>query len=334
MKEEQSKIDEENREEKEEKERKKRERSEKEAEIKKEKRKMRREEEEKELKQREEHAKGRKILEPIKSRIDTPKSTEYQVEPTGSLEEEEDTASVISSTYSPKNTKSLRSTSVRVGRKIGSVRSRRPSISESEYGDCITKNEIENENENELENLSECSDDSFVSANEEDPGTLNSRPGPLDCNIDDLFTGPRIVDSRNRSDNGMDEKGNENEIENETEKAEEINNLIKHTEANQTQLMSEIRLLGKNNDVTKNILLRLLQRDLIQLEEELHKLKIGYVEQLIVIDNKKMKYKKKMKSKDVLQYGDDMYVYDNELKNEVEERDLTGATASTSLLPY
>ena len=76
------------------------------------------------------------------------------------------------------------------------------------------------------------------------------------------------------------------------------------------------------------------QRDLIQLEEELHKLKIGYVEQLIVIDNKKMKYKKKMKSNDVLLYGDDMYVYDDELKNEVEERDLTGATASTSLLLY
>ena len=47
-----------------------------------------------------------------------------------------------------------------------------------------------------------------------------------------------------------------------------------------------------------------------------------------------MKYKKKMKSNDALQYGDDMYVYDDELKNEVEERDLTGATASTSLLPY
>ena len=101
--------------------------------------------------------------------------------------------------------------------------------------------------------------------------------------------------------------------------------MIKQTEALQGSLMSDIRLLGNNHDETKNIILRLLEQDLIECENDLHNLKISYVEQLIVVDNEKSKMKNKIRINGVLGYGDE------EVEDEVEKRDLTGATASTSL---
>ena len=133
-------------------------------------------------------------------------------------------------------------------------------------------------------------------------------------------------ESNNENDNGDEnENDNENENENEKEKAENLSNMIKQTEALQGSLMSDIRLLGNNHDETKNVLLRLLEQDLIECENDLHNLKINYVEQLIVVDNEKSKLKNKMRINGVRGYGDE------EVEDEVEKRDLTGATASTSL---
>ena len=290
-------------------------------------------------------------------RMKNSRAAEYQRESLGRLEEEEDVSSLLSSTTSSRNTKSFRSTSVPTNRKIG-MRSRRPSISESEYGDCQdeiennneerngNENINENENENNLDVLSECSDDSFLSANEDFPETENylSELGPSESRINSLSmrSGTGITDSalttrniggdrikiKNKNKNeieGDNESKNENEDENEIEKAENLSNLIKQTEAVQGRLMSDIRLIGNNNDETKNILLRLLENDLIECENDLYNLKINYVEQLIVVDNEKSKLRNKMRSIGALGYENE------EVEDEGEKRDLTGATASTSL---
>ena len=94
----------------------------------------------------------------------------------------------------------------------------------------------------------------------------------------------------------LDDSSIEKEIEEAVNKAEELNYLIKQGESSKSQLMSNIRILGKNSDV---ILRKILTDDLLKYEKEIHKLKIQYVESLIVAGKLKNKMKdlEKVKNK-------------------------------------
>jgi hypothetical protein len=121
-----------------------------------------------------------------------------------------------------------------------------------DYTDCTTLNiEVEKE----VENLSDCSDDSFLSA------------------VEDYFPIEKSF-SGSKSDDAIDQ-------------VEELNNLIKQTESFRSQLMSDIRLVEGNKN--KELFLSVLQDDLRVCEKELHQLKIRYVESLLIADSVEMR---------------------------------------------
>jgi hypothetical protein len=135
-----------------------------------------------------------------------------------------------------------------------------------DYADC-TGTTLNIEAEKEVENLSDCSDDSFLSAVEDY------------FPVEKSFSGEKVLSGVNsfsgsKSDDAID-------------MVEELNNLIKQTESYRSQLMSDIRLIEGNKN--KEVFLIVLQDDLRLCEKELHQLKIRYVESLLIADREEVK---------------------------------------------
>ena len=135
-----------------------------------------------------------------------------------------------------------------------------------DYADC-TGTTLNIEAEKEVENLSDCSDDSFLSAVEDYFPVEKSFSGEKVLSGENSFSG-------SKSDDAID-------------MVEELNNLIKQTESYRSQLMSDIRLIEGNKN--KEVFLIVLQDDLRLCEKELHQLKIRYVESLLIADREEVK---------------------------------------------
>ena len=189
---------------------------------------------------------------------------ETQDEEENEVEKEEvegaESESVVSSYFSSINLKDKKRTSVRtvIGkvRGVSTASSRRSSL--SEYEDCNNEGQIEVENEarnevgNEVENISECSDESYVSAIEEGPGTLNSRPGTLDSGHENINSVNKIenINSVNEIENtDFQENDNLDNLEEEMMKIEDFNQIIQQTEVYRAQILSAIRLLRNEKKI-------------------------------------------------------------------------------------
>ena len=135
-----------------------------------------------------------------------------------------------------------------------------------DYADC-TGTTLNIEAEKEVENLSDCSDDSFLSAVEDY------------FPVEKSFSREKVLSGENSFSGSKSDDAND--------MVEELNNLIKQTESYRSQLMSDIRLIeGIKN---KEVFLIVLQDDLRLCEKELHQLKIRYVESLLIADREEVK---------------------------------------------
>ena len=135
-----------------------------------------------------------------------------------------------------------------------------------DYADC-TGTTLNIEAEKEVENLSDCSDDSFLSAVEDY------------FPVEKSFSGEKVLSGENSFSGSKSDDAND--------MVEELNNLIKQTESYRSQLMSDIRLIEGNKN--KEVFLIVLQDDLRLCEKELHQLKIRYVESLLIADREEVK---------------------------------------------